>query len=302
MKICSLLPSATEVVAGLGLADDLVAISHECDYPPEIRTKPVVIQSAVNPEETSSAEIDRQVRAALNGTGALYWINEVLLRQLNPTLILTQDLCDVCAVSPTEVHRALAGIATPPRVLSLNPSCLEDVFRDIETIGAATGRREAAARWIGELRDRVEKVRVGVTGAAPRRVVCLEWLEPLYSAGHWVPELVGLAGGEDLLGRAGAKSAEITWEQVRNAAPHVLILMPCGFRIERTLREFDRVTSRPGWKKLPAVRDGEVYVVDGPAYFNRPGPRLVNGLELLAQLFHPIRFGTTLPAGAQRIP
>ena len=288
-------------MAGLGLTDDLVAISHECDYPPEIRTKPVVIQSAVIPEETSSAGIDRQVRAMLNGQGALYRINEVLLRQLNPTLIITQDLCDVCAVSPAEVHRALAGIANTPRILSLNPSSLEDVFRDIEMIGAATGRREAANRWISELRARVEKVRVSVAGAAPRRIVCLEWLEPLYSAGHWVPELVALAGGEDVLGRAGAKSAEIAWEQVRGASPHILILMPCGFRIARTLREIDQLTSRPGWKDVPAVRNGDVYVVEGAAYFNRPGPRLVNGLELLAQLFHPDRFGMALPAGAQRI-
>ncbi len=301
MRICSLLPGATEVVAGLGLTDELVAISHECDYPPEIRTKPVIIQSAVDPEESSSADIDQQVRAALSGAGPLYRINEILLRQINPTLIITQDLCGVCAVTPKELHRALSEIPGDPHILSLNASSLEDVFRDIEMIGTATDRREAAAGWILELKARIEKVRTGIAAAPPRPVVCLEWLDPLFSAGHWVPELVSLAGGVDLVARAGTESREITWDNVRRAAPHVLILMPCGFRITRTLRELDRLTSRPGWKDLPAVRNGEVYAVEGPAYFNRPGPRLVNGLELLARLFHPSRFGMAFPEGAQRI-
>jgi iron complex transport system substrate-binding protein len=302
MRICSLLPSATEVVAGLGLLDELVAISHECDYPPAVRAKPVIIQSAVRPEESSSADIDQQVRAALNGAGALYRVNEILLRQINPTLIITQDLCSVCAVTPEELQRALSEIPGDPQILCLNASRLEDVFRDIEMIGAVTGRREAAGDWILELKARIKRVRTSVAAAPPRPVVCLEWLDPLYSAGHWVPELVSLAGGVDLMARAGTESLEITWDNVRRAAPHVLILMPCGFRIARTLRELDRLTARPGWKDLPAVRNGEVYAVEGPAYFNRPGPRLVNGVELLARLFHPSCFGRALPEGAQRIP
>ena len=301
MRICSLLPGATEVVAGLGLIDELVAISHECDYPAEVRTKPVIIQCAVDPEKSSSADIDQQVRAALNGAGSLYRLNEILLHQINPTLILTQDLCGVCAVTPKELQRTLSAMPGDPQILCLNASSLEDVLRDIEMIGAATGRREAAAGWILELKARIEKVRTNVAMAPPRPVVCLEWLDPLYSAGHWVPELVTLAGGVDLIARAGTESIEITWDNVQRTAPHVLILMPCGFGIARTLRELDRLTSRPGWKKLPAVRNGEVYAVEGPAYFNRPGPRLVNGLELLARLFHPSRFGMAFPEGAQRI-
>lgn len=301
MRICSLLPAATEIVATLGLADDLVAISHECDYPPDIRRKPVVIRSAVEVGGTSSRAIDLQVRAALKAGTGLYRIDAVLLRQANPDLIITQTLCDVCAVTPTEVQQALAGLGRSTRVLSLNPISLEDVFRDIETIGQATGQEERASRWVAELRDRVERIRT-LVGHEPRpRVACIEWLDPIYSAGHWVPELVHLAGGTELLATAGMKSAPLPWEQVRDSAPEVLIFMPCGFSIDRTLTEITLMTSRPGWTDLPAVRSGAVYVVDGSAYFNRPGPRLVEGVELLAALLHPPLFGHRLPAGACRL-
>ena len=301
MRICSLLPGATEVVAGLGLADDLVAISHECDYPPEIRNKPVVIQSLVNPEETSSLGIDQQVGSALRQGSGLYRINVDLLREAHPTLIITQDLCEVCAVTPTEVHRALAGLPHLPQILSLNPTGIYDVFHDIEMIGLAIGRQEAARRWVGELTQRLEKVKARVAAEPRRSVGCIEWLEPLYRAGHWVPELVSLAGGTDVLAGPEAKSVVVAWELVQAAAPDVLILMPCGFSIDRTLKEIDRLTSRPGWKNLPAVMNSEVYVVDGPAYFNRPGPRLLDGLELLARLLHPTCFDGPLPAGAHRL-
>ena len=301
MRICSLLPGATEVVAALGLADDLVAISHECDYPPEIRAKPVVIRSEVKPERTSSLEIDRQVRAALKTGTSLYRIDEALLRRADPDLLITQDLCDVCAVTPTEVQRALTGLGQTPRMLSLNPSSLDDVFRDIRTIGLATGRDAQAHRWVEELKGRVEAVRTALANETRRRVACIEWLDPIYSAGHWVPELVHLAGGMDLLAPAGAKSAVVPWDRVRDNAPDVLVLMPCGFSIARTISELDRLTCRPGWAELPAVQSGEVYAVEGPAYFNRPGPRLVEGLEILASLFHPHRFGNRIPAGSSRI-
>ncbi len=300
MRICSLLPGATEVVATLGLADDLVAISHECDYPPEIRQKPVIIRSIVDPKQTSSPNIDRQVREALREGQGLYRIDEALLRRLDPDLILTQSLCDVCAVTPTEVKRVLAGLARRPQMISLDATDLQGVFRDIEAIGVATGR-DAKARWLVEaLTGRLAKVRALVEGETPRRVACIEWLDPLYCAGHWVPEMVTLAGGADLLATAGAPSTQISWEQVRGAQPDVLVLMPCGFSIDRTLSELDRLTSRPGWNDVPAVQDGSVYAVEGPAYFNRSGPRLVDGVELLAALFFPHRFGNRIPEGARR--
>ena len=300
MRICSLLPGATEVVAALGLADDLVAISHECDYPPEIRQKPVIIRSIVDPKQTSSPNIDRQVREALREGQGLYRIDEALLRRLDPDLILTQSLCDVCAVTPTEVKRVLADLARRPQMISLDATDLQGVFRDIEAIGVATGR-DAKARWLVEaLTGRLAKVRALVEGETPRRVACIEWLDPLYCAGHWVPEMVTLAGGADLLATAGAPSTQISWEQVRGAHPDVLVLMPCGFSIDRTLSELDRLTSRPGWNDVPAVQDGSVYAVEGPAYFNRSGPRLVDGVELLAALFFPHRFGNRIPEGARR--
>jgi iron complex transport system substrate-binding protein len=301
MRICSLLPAATEIVAGLGLADDLVAISHECDYPRDIRGKPVVIRSAVEAGGTSSRAIDSRVRAALKAGTGLYRIDAALLREANPDLILTQTLCDVCAVTPTEVQRALADLGGSARVVSLNPASLEDVFRDIETIGRATGQGERARRWVEELEDRVERMRALLGNEPRRRVACIEWLDPIYSAGHWVPELVHLAGGLELLATPGTKSAPIPWDRVRDAAPDVLVFMPCGFSIDRTLTEMDLMTSRPGWTDLPAVKSGAVYVVDGAAYFNRPGPRLVEGMELLAALFHPSLFGEHLPAGACRL-
>ena len=301
MRICSLLPGATEVVAALGLADDLVAISHECDYPPEIRPKPVIIRSVVDPEQTSSPNIDRQVREALRDGKGLYRIDEALLRRLDPDLIITQSLCDVCAVTPTEVTRVLAGLARRPQMISLDATDLQSVFRDIEAIGAATGRDAQARQLVEALNGRLAKVQALVEGETRRRVACLEWLEPLYCAGHWVPEMVSLAGGVDLLATAGAPSAQVSWEQVRDSQPDVLVLMPCGFSIDRTFSELDRLTSRPGWNDLPAVQTGAVYAVEGPAYFNRSGPRLVDGVELLAALFFPHRFGNRIPEGARRV-
>jgi iron complex transport system substrate-binding protein len=301
MRICSLLPSATEVVAGLGLVDDLVAISHECDYPPEIRDKPVVIRSLLDSSSETSPAIDIQVRAAAKAGTGLYRIDDGLLRQARPDLIITQDLCEVCAVTPTEVSRAIAGLIPTPEIVTLNPTALEDVFIDIKRMGTITNQEETADRWLTNLRHRVANVRARVASAPLRRVVCLEWLEPIYIAGHWVPELVKLAGGVDILAISGRKSAVIAWEQVVQASPDVIILMPCGFSIDQTLREMDRVTRQNGWHDLPAVRRGEVYAVDGPAFFNRPGPRLVDGAELLARLFHPDRFDSALPPGARRV-
>lgn len=301
MRICSLLPGATEVVAALGLVDDLVAVSHECDYPEKVRKKPVVIRSAVEPGQASSRAIDDQVRAALKSETSLYRIDEALLRQTAPDLVITQSLCDVCAVTPTELQRALTGLERTPNVLSLNAANLAEVFGDIEAIGRATGKEEQARRWVRDLQARVEKIQALLRHDTPRRAACIEWLDPIYSAGHWVPELVRLACGTDLLATAGAKSTMVSWDRVRDSAPEVLVLMPCGFSITRTIAEVDRLTSRPGWANLPAVKTGEVYAVEGPAYFNRPGPRLVDGLELLAALFHPHRFEHRVPEGARRL-
>jgi iron complex transport system substrate-binding protein len=300
MKICSLLPGATEVVAALGATGDLVGITHECDYPPEVRTKPVLVRPTIDADRRLSHEIDREVKAAA-AAAELYALDLPLFARLQPDLIITQDLCHVCAVTPTQLQRAVATLPAPPRILSLNPVGLDDVIADVERIGEAIGRTDEARAYAGQLRARVAAVRERAARAARRpRVACLEWLDPLYVGGHWVPEMVAIAGGLDALAAPGAPSRRVEWEEVLAAAPDVLVLMPCSFTIERTLREVDRVTSRPGWESLPAVKADRVFVVDSSGYFSRPSPRLVDGVAVLAALLHPDLFGP-LPACATRL-
>jgi len=302
MKICSLLPGATEVVAALGLADHLVGISHECDFPPAIKTTPVMIRAVIDQEQMASPDIDRAVTRAAAEHESLYTLDDVMFRRAEPDLVITQDLCHVCAVTPSQLHRAIEALPRSPRVLTLNAASLEDTLTDIERIGEATNMISAARTLTSGLRTRLQDVRKRVACDEPLpTVVCVEWLDPLYAAGHWVPEMVSWAGGRHLLGRAGGQSERITWEQLVTAAPDVLIVMPCGFSIERTVREMNRLTAHPDWPRLPAVQQGRVFAVDSGAYFSRPGPRLVDGTEILAALCHPSRFGQTIPAGAQRI-
>lgn len=302
MRICSLLPGATEVVAALGRARHLVGISHECDYPPEIRTKPVLVRTTVDAERLSSAEIDRRVRARLQDGQPLYELDETLFGRVRPNLVITQDLCHACAVTPAQLKRAIHALPSPPRVLTLSPSTLHDVLADLERIGDAIGRADEASVLVEQLRSRLEAVLLQVAHAETRpRVVCLEWLDPLYVAGHWVPEMVACAGGVDALGTPGSPSAQITWEQVRAAQPDVLIIMPCGFSIARAKRELDCLITKPGWTDLPAVRHGNVCVVDASAYFSRPGPRLIDGVEILAACLFPSLVPNARPEAAQRL-
>lgn len=301
MKICSLLPGATEVVAALGATGDLVGITHECDYPPEVRTRPVLVRPTIDAERRTSPEIDRDVKAAAATAAELYSLDVPLFSRLQPDLVITQDLCHVCAITPNQLQRAVSTLPRPPRVLSLNPTGLEDVITDVERIGEAIGRPDEARAYAGRLRARLAAVREGVARDAERpRVVCIEWLDPLYIGGHWVPEMVSIAGGRDVLGAPGSPSKRVEWREVLAAAPDVLVLMPCSFTIERTLREIDCVTGRPGWADLPAVASSRVFVVDSAGYFSRPSPRLVDGVDVLAALLHPDRFGP-LPACARRI-
>lgn len=286
MRIVSLLPSATEILFRLGLGDQVVGVSHECDFPPEAATRPVLVRPAVDPTRPS-AEIDRQVSARLAAGQGLYVLDEGRLADLRPDLVVTQALCDVCAVRHDEVLAAAARLPRRPEVVSLLPSNLADVLGDVRRVAAATGRERAAAEVIEGLESRVEVVRRRVAQAPRPTVAAIEWLDPIMIGGHWVPEQVSLAGGTDALGRAGVPSVKVEWARVVEAAPEVLVLMPCGFDWERTEREASAVTRRPGFADLPAVRSGRVYAVNGHAYFNRPGPRLVDGIELLAHLLHP---------------
>jgi len=283
MRICTLLPSATEIAFALGLGDSVVAVSHECDYPAAAREKPVVVRGRIDPDNSTSREIDDAVQRTLSRGESLYGLDLELLRRVNPDLIVTQGLCDVCAVGYDDVMAAAGALRPPARVLSLSPSSLREVLSDITRVGNATGVSERAEALVRTLRKRVE----GVADRAPQdrarpRVACLEWLDPLYAAGHWVPEMVELAGGTDVLAASHRPSARVSMETLAEAAPEVLVLMPCGFDEARTVEEWEPLKDRPEWRAIPAVAGGRVFAVDGSSFFNRPGPRLVDGLEILA--------------------
>jgi iron complex transport system substrate-binding protein len=301
MRICSLLPSATEIVCALGLGDQLVAVTHECDEPPDIRTMPRITSSAIDPATLSSAQIDALVSQHLHEHRGIYHIDRDMLERLNPDLIITQELCDVCAVSYDDVQRAARTLYGERRILSLEPVSLNTMLDTIAVVGNATATERRAAAIVSELTARIEQVRRRTEPVSPRpRVACVEWLDPPFAGGHWVPEMVAIAGGEDVLARAGERSFRLTWDDVIAAAPDVVILMPCGFGIERAINEFRQVALPPDWADTPAVRAGQVWAVDANGHFSRPGPRLVDGIETLAAVLHPHLFPDIQPA-AQRV-
>jgi iron complex transport system substrate-binding protein len=288
MRICSLLPGATEIAYLLGLGDQIVGVTHECDYPPDAQYKPVVVRSAFDASLMSSDEIDRKVAALLQAGKGLYTIDEGKLAEAAPDVILTQGLCEVCALDYDTVVKAAKRLPNTPEIVSLNPHSLAEILDDIARVGAATRRETAAAGVVRDLRGRIERIGLREPDYRPR-VVCLEWFEPLYVAGHWIPEMVALAGGFDALGRKGEPSFKIEWPKVLAAKPDVILLMPCGFDVRRTVKESTPLRGLEGWNDLPAVKSGNVYALNGSAYFSRPGPRLVNGLEILTRIIHPER-------------
>jgi iron complex transport system substrate-binding protein len=287
-QIVSFLPSATEIACALGLSQQLVGITHECDYPPEIKGRPVVVRSALPIEKMTQDEIDRAVAERMHAGHSLYEVDEELLQRLAPDLILTQDLCQVCAPSGTEITQALSLLSKKPQILWLTPNSLEEIFDNVRELGEATGRAEAARDLITTGHARLKRIETLTSRAARRpRVFCMEWLDPVYCSGHWVPEMVRLAGGFDALSREGADSVRIPWDQVREAAPEVLVITPCGYNLEQVVALSSRLFTYPGWSELPAVKQNRVYAVDANSYFARPGPRVVDGTELLAHLIHP---------------
>ncbi len=290
MRIVSLLPSATEIVYALGLQDSLAAVTHECDYPADALKKPKITKNVL-PEGLSSAQIDEAIRQQVHQTGSPYALDFDLLRELQPDLILTQKLCHVCAVSYDQVTEAVKSLPNDPKVVNLEPTSLAEVLAQIEEVAelagaASTGRQVAAA-----LKKRVDLVCERAKKAATKpRAFFLEGLDPPYVAGHWTPELIRLAGGYDPLGREGKYSVAVAWEEIVEYNPDVLILGCCGFGIERIAEEAGRLMSEKHWQKLGAVQKGEIYITDGSAYFSRPGPRIVDSLEILAAIFHPELF------------
>ena len=301
MRIISLLPSATEIVCALGLADDLVAVTHECDYPPGVRAKPAITASILD-TASDSVTIDRLVAAGIHEQRGIYALDKRLLRELHPDLILTQEICAVCAVSYSEVQRAARILPGETPIVSLEPSTLGDILATISLVGRLTGREERAAHLVAALQARIDAVAARAARATRRpRVYCMEWIDPPFRAGHWIPEMARLAGGEEVLGRAGEPSTRVTWQEVAAAAPDVVVVMPCGFDTERAERELDAVQEQPQWRGLPAVRGGAVWVGDGAAYFARPGPRMVDGLEMLAHALHPTLFPAPAPRDLRRV-
>jgi iron complex transport system substrate-binding protein len=301
MRVVSFLPSATEMVYALGLGDQLVGVTHECDYPSEAKSKPVVVRSVIDTKSLSARQIDEAVSRTLKAGQSLYAVDEEMLTSLAPDLVLTQDLCQVCAPSGNEIGQLLRVLPKPPQILWLTPTCLADIFDNLKQIGEATGKEEAAAALTQQLQERVAAVSVRSRSLKSiPRVFCMEWLAPPYNAGHWMAEMVELAGGVDRLARKGEDSVRITWEAILEYAPEVLILSPCGFNLAETIDQSALLTTYPGWEELPAVRRGEVYAVDANSYFARPGPRVVDGIELLAHLIHPEAFSWPGPREAYR--
>jgi iron complex transport system substrate-binding protein len=287
-RVVSLLPSSTEIVCALGCQELLVGRSHECDFPPEMSALPVCSKAKVDSQK-SSVEIDRQVKSLLRDALSLYEIDIDVLRKLRPNIILTQSQCKVCAVNEADLEKALAdALPFQPKVISLAPKKIADLWADIQTVANALGVGQRGRELISKLKNRVVDV-LEKTCAMKRRprVACLEWLDPLMAAGNWVPEMVEFAGGANLFGEPGKHSGWLQWEQIAEKDPDIIILMPCGFGIDRTRLELTAFNSNPAWSKLRAVRKGKVFITDGSHYFNRPGPRLVDSLEILGEIFHP---------------
>jgi iron complex transport system substrate-binding protein len=288
MRILSFQPTSTEMAYALGAGRAIVGVSHECTWPPAARKKPIVSTSLIDPEKMTSDEIDRAVSASAKEGTSLYRIDRELVQRLKPDVLLTQSLCEVCATSPSDLREVLKIVTPKPRVLALHAHDFEGMFQDLRELGDLLGKD--AAPLEKALRRRIDAVVKKTKKLPKRRVFCMEWMDPVYASGHWVPEMVEMAGGHDPLASKGKESRRIEWQAVVDAAPEVLVLMPCGLSRERTMREMTKVTGRPGWSELPAVRSGEVYHADGPSYFNGAGPRLVDGLEILAEILHPNEF------------
>jgi iron complex transport system substrate-binding protein len=298
-RIVSFLPSATEMAFELGLGDSVLAVSHECDYPAAAKSKPVVVRPVLPVERMAQAEIDREVTQRLRDGQSLYELDAAAIRDLSPDLILTQDLCQVCAASGNDATQLIASLPKTPRVLSMTPKSLEDIFSNLLELGEVTGTAVRARQLIKSARARLEGIAARTRGAARRvRVFCMEWLDPPYCCGHWVAEMIDFAGGTDELARRGTDSVRIAWEQVLRFAPEVLVVMPCGYGLAKAATLAEGLRTLTGWNELPAVRNGRVYVVDANSYFARPGLRLVEGTLLLAHLLHPQLIAWDGPPGA----
>jgi iron complex transport system substrate-binding protein len=299
MRVVSLLPAATEIVAALGLMDQVVGVSHECDFPEQASQRPRVTQCPVHQADLTSREVDEWVRHALHDNGTIYTIDEPLLRKLQPDVILTQKLCDVCAVGYGTVAKLAQTFPGPPVVVNLEPTSLADIFNDIRRVADACNVRERAENLLVNLSVRVENVRERAATIPDRpRCFLMEWVDPPFCSGHWGPELVEIAGAHDSLGRKHQPSGQIEWQQVLDARPETLVLALCGYDIDRARHDYELLTRFPGFTSIPAVNSGQTYIVNASAYFARPGPRIVDSLEILAGILHPSEFPEFVSRGS----
>src|SRR4051812_18811061 len=307
-RIVSFLPSATEMVCALGMEDQLVGITHECDYPESVKSKPVVVRNVLPIETMTQSEIDRAVAERLREGLSLYQIDEDQLAALAPDVILTQNLCQVCAPSGNEVSQVLKALTHQPEIVWLTPQSINEIFQNVLDLGIAIGQIGAAEKLVASCRARLDQLRAKTSAVAHRpRVFCMEWLDPIYACGHWVPEQVSIAGGRDEIGSSGGESVRVNWQTLADWAPEVLVMMPCGFNLAQTMKQIWQhlgpysslaAEHRAAFFALPAVRNDRVYAVDANSYFARPGPRVVEGAELLAHLIHPDQFSWRGPATA----
>ncbi len=297
MRICSFLPSATEIVYELGLGQELVGVTHECDYPEDVKNKLRVIDSFLNPYELGSKEIDELVAKNKEQGKSTYIIEIDKLKQASPDIIITQGLCEVCAVSGNEVVDAAKALGSMPEIVSLEPKTVTEVLQSFITVGKATNKETEAEQLYERLSSRLDKVKQKLEIEDERpNVFCLEWFDPPYVGGHWVPEMVEIAGGNPVLGKKGEPSFKVLWEDVLESLPRYTIVMPCGYDIDKSLNEMESLLSVEQWHKLPSTRKGHAYIVDANSYFSRPGPRIVTGVEILAHILHPELFDPDFPA------
>ena len=291
MKIVSLLPSATELVYVLGLGEDLSGVTFECDWPPEARSKPVVSDTALPTHRPlSSREIDEEVRKRMDAREPLYVLDKELIRQIDPDLILTQDLCRVCAVPSGQVQDALDDIGCSSEVVSMDPHSLEEILESFLAVGRATGTEDRAEGLVAGLQERIDAVKGGIARLPTIRTFCMEWLEPPFAGGHWIPEMVQIAGGHNLLAAPKEPSRKVTWRQIADASPEVVVFMPCGYYLEEAEGEAGRIYQVPEFRETTAYASQTVFATDASSFFSRPGPRIVDGLEILAWAIHPEEF------------
>ena len=296
MRICAFLPSATEIVYLLGLGDSLYGVSHECDFPPDAVGKPKVVRSRFDSETLSSGQIDSLVTEMMTRGESIYEVDEDTLAEARPDMVITQRLCEVCAVSFEDVEQAVQRLDSTPDILSLDPHGINDVLEDILQVGARAGRASQAHHAVFNLRARIDAVSqvIGKAKSAPT-VACVEWLDPIIAAGHWIPEMVELAGGKDILASPGSSSSRLDMQKLRDADPDVLILMPCGMNVEQARAEFEALPNIDEWREMSAFGNRQIYIVDSGALFSRSGPRLIDGLEIMARIIHPDLFDDPAP-------